>query len=448
MYNTLRPAPHRVDRHRGRLGAYDMKVDYVPGDKHPCDYGSRHPTKLPENLTKEQREEMGIESEEEDTEIWVGKITKEVLPAITMRQLKDDTRNDPELQPLLREKRKGQMSKETSKGPYGKMWNEIRERDGRLLKEDKIIVPRILQPQAIALAQEGHMQAYGTLRQLRETLWFRGMRREVQQFVDTCKCAAANPRNPKPPLKLRPQPTEPWKIVAVDYKGPVGPQRWYLHTTMDVYSRYPEVHMTKSTGMGELRKVMDRTMRTHGCPDEIWSDGGPPYNGYEWEDYVKDWGGTPRKTTPYHPPANGMVERFNQVLKQTILAAYAEKKDPIEEVDKVVAAYRNTPHSVTKVKPSLLMFNRDITTKLPRFTTASRGRHHREARSNDKRAKIKMKRNYDKKHRTKTVTIKVGDKAYIRNTATSSTKGQWDPNPYKNQNYRRETRRREDEGQE
>ena len=108
MYNnTLRPAPHRVDRHRGRLGAYDMKVEYVPGDKHPCDYGSRHPTTLPENLTKEQREDMGIETEEEDMEIWVGRITKEVLPAITMRQLRDDTRNDPELKILLQEKRKG-----------------------------------------------------------------------------------------------------------------------------------------------------------------------------------------------------------------------------------------------------------------------------------------------------------------------------------------------------
>ena len=114
MYNNPgRPAPHRVDRHRGRLGAFDMKVEFVPGDKHPCDYGSRHPQPLPDNLTKQDREDMGIETEEEDMEIWVGKITKEVLPAITMRQLKDDTRNDPELKTILREKRQGQMSKET-----------------------------------------------------------------------------------------------------------------------------------------------------------------------------------------------------------------------------------------------------------------------------------------------------------------------------------------------
>ena len=51
-----------------------------------------------------------------------------------MQQLQDDTDKDPELKPLLQEKLAGAMSKETSKGPYGKMWNEIRERDGILLK--------------------------------------------------------------------------------------------------------------------------------------------------------------------------------------------------------------------------------------------------------------------------------------------------------------------------
>ena len=125
-----------------------------------------------------------------------------------------------------------------------------------------------------------------------------------------------------------------------------------------------------------------------------------------------------------------MVERFNQSLQQAILTAYAEKKDPVEEVDKLVAAYRNTPHSVTEVKPSMLMFNRDIATKLPRFPTTTRGRHHRQARSKDKAAKEEMKRRYDAKHRIRLVEIKPGDWAYIRRTATSTIKGTWDPTPY------------------
>ena len=170
--NTGRPAPHRVDRHRGRLGAFDMAVCFVPGHDNPCDYGSRHPDQLLDNLTREEREEIGVETEEEDAEIWVGKIIKETLPAITLEQMREDTTKDPELHKLMEEKQNGTKRKETSKGPYGKIWEELRERDGILLRGKLLVVPKALQAQAIGLAHEGHMQTDGTLRQLRTSQWF------------------------------------------------------------------------------------------------------------------------------------------------------------------------------------------------------------------------------------------------------------------------------------
>ena len=285
--NTGRPAPHRVDRHRGRLGAFQLKVQFVPGEKNPCDYGSRHQDQLPDNLTKEQREEIVIEMEEEDAGVWLGKLLEETMPAITVNQMRDDMANNPELGPIVKEKQAGTKSKAMSKGPYRNMWDEIRERDRILTKGKQMVVPKSLQARAIAIAHEGHQQTDATLRLLRDSQWFRGMRAHVKAYVESCKCATAIPRNAKPPLKIKPLPKEPWTITAVDYKGPTGPTKWYLHTQMDLYSRYPEVHLTKSTGMKELRKVLDRTMRTHGRPREIWSEGGAPYNGHEWTIWVE-----------------------------------------------------------------------------------------------------------------------------------------------------------------
>ena len=435
--NSGRPAPHRVDRHRGRLGAFDMTVEYVPGNRMPCDYGSRHPDQLPPNLTKQQREEMGIETEEEDKEIWVMKLTREALPAITLEELREKTEEDPELKLIKEEKQAGTKSKKMSKGPYGKMWEEIRERDGILLKGDKLIVPKSLQAQAIALAHEGHMQADGTLRQLRETQWFRGMRAKVQEYVDTCRgCAPANPRNPTPPLKKRPLPKNPWEVTVCDYKGPIGVGiggmgGYYLHTMMDVYSRYPEVHLMKSNKFEELEKVLNKTMRTNGTPKEIWADNGSPYNSDNWRKWVRNWGAKPRFTTPYHPMANGMVERFNQNLKKVIYASYNEGTDVEEAVDKYVAAYRNTPHSTTGEKPSKLMWNRDIATKLPSFTKDAKGRHHSQARKRDQEETKKMAQRYDQKHQARQVNFKVGDYAYKKELAPTTKKGPFEAKPYK-----------------
>ena len=439
LYNTNRQAPTRVERHKGRLGSFQFRVQYVPGTQHPCDYGSRHPDPVPENLTKKEMEDMGIEKEEADQEIWVSRMVQTAIPAITLEAMKGATAMDPELAKILEEKRTGRKSSATSKGPWGKIWDEVRERDGILLrkdqedKQDRLVVPKALQAQAIAIAHEGHQQTDGTLRMLRQTQWFRNMRQAVKEYVESCRCQTANPANPTPPMKLKPLPQAPWKITAVDYKGliGIGRNKVYLHTQMDAYSRYPVVHILKTTRIGELKKALGHTIRTHGRPDEIWSDGGPPYNSHEWVRWVKEWGVKPKKTTPYHPPANGMVERFNRNLKLVIHAAFATGQDLEEEVDKYVAAYRSTPHAVTGATPNKLMFNREVTTKLPQITRTPQGQHHQEARRRDREAKQAAKTRYDKKHRARQQDIKEGDLAYRRRTQQTSTKGPWEPTPFK-----------------
>ena len=77
MYNNpSRPVPHRVDQHRGKLSAFNMKVKFVPRDKNPYNYGFRHPDKFKDNITKEQREKIGVETEEEDMEVWLSRVIK------------------------------------------------------------------------------------------------------------------------------------------------------------------------------------------------------------------------------------------------------------------------------------------------------------------------------------------------------------------------------------
>ena len=199
----------------------------------PCDYGSRHPDALPDNLSKQDMEEMGIESEEADKEIWVCSLIEANIPAITLEDLREATGKDPELSKILQEKKAAIKSSATSKGPFGKIWDELHEWDGILIRGKKLVLPETMQAQAIAIAHEGHQQTDGTLRLLRESQWFRNMRKKVKDFVDSCKCQAANPANPTPPQKLKPLPKIPWHITCVDYKGPIGRSKYYFHTQMD-----------------------------------------------------------------------------------------------------------------------------------------------------------------------------------------------------------------------
>ena len=144
-------------------------------------------------------------------------------------------------------------------------------------------------------------------------------------FPWLCKCQTTNPTKPTPLLKLKPLPQEPWVITAVDYKGPIGRGRWYLHTQMYQYSRYPEVHMTKSTKLSQLKKVMTRCIRTPGR-------------------------------------YGGAFQPKPQVGDLGIICCRTRHRGGSGEI---CCAYRNTPHSVTGQKPNKLMFNRVVATKLP-----------------------------------------------------------------------------------
>ena len=269
------------------------------GKRNPCDYGSRHPDPVTKNLTREQREEMGIETEEEDREIWVNRVTQEMITAITMEEIVDGTINDPELGPILESKKQAIKTKQQSKGPYGKMWDNIIERDALLIKGNQIEMPNTLQTQAIALAHEGHQQVNGTLRRMMASMWFRKMRSEVQAYVGSCKFQTAIPWNPTPPLKLKSLPKIPWWTTYVNYKGPIGPGKWYVHTQMDGYTRYPEVHITQSETLKEWRNqsvpMGDRTRSGATAAHHTTPTNGPSGSRSEKSKQKR-----PRHTT--HPP--------------------------------------------------------------------------------------------------------------------------------------------------
>ena len=74
---------------------------------------------------------------------------------------------------------------------------------------------------------------------------------------------------------------------------------------VDQYSKWPEVCVIDSTRFQKL-PVLDRTFATHGIPEEVVHDGGPPYNSEEWRRYARETGFRIRPCKPEHPQSNGL----------------------------------------------------------------------------------------------------------------------------------------------
>ena len=204
LYNSPnRPAPVRVDRHKSKLRSFRFKTVYEPGTTTPSDYGSRHPEPDRKHM-KDEREQLGIEDEEEDGEFMVNRVFAEEIPdAVTIKKVREATEKDKELRRLKVEIMEGRKSRETVNSQYDQIFEELAVMEDVIVKGDKIVIPRELENEIIELSHETHgMGEIKTLQLLREAVWFPRMGPKTREFVRTCVgCAAVVPGNSPAPIE-------------------------------------------------------------------------------------------------------------------------------------------------------------------------------------------------------------------------------------------------------
>ena len=230
------------------------------------------------------------------------------------------------------------------------------------------------------------------------------------------------------PLKPTEFPEGPWQELHADYKGPIG-KDWYLHVLIDQYSKFLVVNVVKSTSWEQLKPGLEDAFATHGIPERITTDGGPPYSGHEFSQYCQRMGVEHHMTTPEDAQANGFAEAFVKLMVKLVHTAVVEKQDPRKRVNKYLLAYRATPHKVTGRSPAELLYGRKIRTKLPGLRVRQQGALDTEVREKHGKEKQKQKAYADEKRKAKVKNMEPGDQVMVQQKK-STIKTPWDPNPY------------------
>ena len=124
-----------------------------------------------------------------------------------------------------------------------------------LLSGTRLIIPKSLQAQIIAL---GHQGVIKTKQLVREKVWFSGIDTMVERICKECiMCQAATPTNTSEPLQMTELPEKKWHEVSVDHVGPF-PDGKHVLVIIDDYSRFPIVEVVKSTSTQETIKQLDK----------------------------------------------------------------------------------------------------------------------------------------------------------------------------------------------
>ena len=203
-----------------------------------------------------------------------------------------------------------------------------------------------------------------TKSRLREKVWWPDLDKQFEKLIRDCyPCQLVGPR-PKPePIRSTPLPQGPWSEIAVDLLE--IPKKENLLVVVDYYSKWPEIAFLTKTDAGTIIKCLEYTFRTHGLPETLRSDNGPPFASREFKGFLEYLAIDHKKGIPYWPQSDGEVERLNKTLLKAIRIAQLQGKDWKREVQDFLFQYRSTPHTVTPLSPAELLMGRKLRDKLP-----------------------------------------------------------------------------------
>ena len=417
-----KPPSARIERWLLYLQQFQYKLTHIPGKDNAADVLSR----LPVGATQDH--------ETQATEEFAYSVASEAVPAALVPK---EVETASEKDPTLRLVRHAVMTDDWSQ-LQGTIYKAIKEElwviGQVVMRGSRIVIPQSLQKHTIMLAHEGHQGMVRTKARLREKVWWPRMDKHVEQAVRTCHpCQLVGPRSKPEPVRSTRLPESPWQEISIDLLEITSGN--HLLVVVDYYSRWIEAVLLRKTDAQHVIKSMEAIFRTHGLPETVRSDNGPPFASKEFQGFLEYLGIEHKRGVPYWPQSNGEVERCNETLLKIVRIARLEGKDWRKALEDFLFQYRVTPHTVTGVSPAELLMGRKLRDKLPKvqipMDRATESQWQLLLKERDARAKLRQKEYADRTRAARFSDIEEGDQVLLKQARENKLSPNYEPEPYK-----------------
>ena len=106
--------------------------------------------------------------------------------------------------------------------------------------------------------------------------------------------------------------------------------------------------------------LWSRWITRFGVPEKIISDRGPAFSNILMEEFQKRMGFSLTKISPYHPRANGGIERHHRTLHENLLLYTKKSSSRDKNLDAFVFFMRNTVRDGEGYSPAYLAFGTEL----------------------------------------------------------------------------------------
>ena len=213
----------------------------------------------------------------------------------------------------------------------------------------------------------GHLGFAKCYNKIKDRYFWLGLLKDVKNYVRSCMdCQLRKETSNQPPPGLL-QPIRvgrPFEKISVDLLGPVhrsSSGKNFIIVVSDFATRYVEsgaLRDAKATTVA--RFIFQNIICRHGCPREILSDRGTVFRSELVSELLRILGIQQLFTTAYHPQCNGLTERWNKTVVDS-LSLYMNSKQTDWDIylPFVTLAYNSAKQQSTNFSPFLLVYGRD-----------------------------------------------------------------------------------------
>ncbi|KZV15495.1 hypothetical protein F511_33210 [Dorcoceras hygrometricum] len=209
---------------------------------------------------------------------------------------------------------------------------------GLLLYKTKVVLPsqsdwvRKIMEEGHCSAEGGHAGAFRTLKRISNSFYWKGMKKDVYQFVAECaicqrhKYQAMKPAGLLQPLTI---PEQIWEDVSMDFISGLPKSRGFelLLVVVDRLSKYSHFILLKHpyTAQSVADRFVRDVVRLHGVPRSIVSDRDSIFMSGFWKEVFRLQGTTLAMSSAYHPESDGQTEVLNRCI-ETYLRCFVSEQ--------------------------------------------------------------------------------------------------------------------------
>ena len=369
----------RLFRLKEKCLRYSFSIQHCPGKWHKGpDTVSRNPVDTVEALinlcpTHPSSKDVHL-SDKIDAAMEIATIQSTINAdnnaAMTPDHIRASGRDDEIYTNLINTINQGFPSKRSTTEPNIRDFWEVRHRlsadRGLVLMDGRIVIPKSLRRKILHCLHAAHQGVDGMKARANDAIYWPGMNASIRNFRANCQtCTTIAPSQPREPITMTPAPEWPFQKIVMDifHVGHIA----YLAcadrlTGWIILYHLKAGHATTS----ELMSICRQLFQTYGTPEEISTDGGPPFTSSIFQEFLHTWCVRHRLSSVAYPQSNGRAELAVKTAKR-IVNGNTDSQGSLnnDKIAQAILQYRNTPIQGIGLSPAQILLHRRLRDFIP-----------------------------------------------------------------------------------